>query len=161
LGEQKIVNALIVGGKATAGPPLGPALGPYGLNVMLIVNKINEATKDYSGMRVPVKITVDIDTKEFDIEVGIPTTAALIVKESRIEKGAGTTKDGFVGNLSFQQLIDIAKVKERQSYSKNLKSLIREVVGTCISMGISVEERDPKEIQNEIGEGKWDKAIEK
>jgi len=160
LGEKKVVNALIVGGKATAGPPLGPALGPYGMNVMMIVNKINEATKDYSGMRVPVKITVDIDTKDFKVEVGVPTTAALIVKEAEIEKGSGTPKDDFVGSLSFQQVIDIAKAKEQQSYGKNLKSIIREVVGTCISMGVSVEDKNPREIQKEISQGTWDKVIE-
>ncbi|MCP8310876.1 MAG: 50S ribosomal protein L11 [Candidatus Methylarchaceae archaeon HK01B] len=160
MGEKKVVNALIVGGKATAGPPLGPALGPYGVNVLVIVNKINETTKDYSGMRVPVKITVDLDTKEFDLEVGVPTTAALVVKEAGIQKGSGTPNKDFVGNLSFQQVIDIAKAKKEQSYSKDLKSLIREVVGTCISMGVSVEERDPREIQKEISEGKWDKALE-
>ncbi|MCP8304555.1 MAG: 50S ribosomal protein L11 [archaeon] len=160
MGEKKIVNALIVGGKATAGPPLGPALGPYGVNVMLIVNKINETTKDYSGMRVPVKITVDIDTKEFEVEVGVPTTAALVVKEAGIQKGSGTPKNDFVGNLSLQQVIDIAKAKKQQSYSKDLKSLIREIVGTCVSMGVSVEDRDPREIQKEISEGKWDKALE-
>ncbi|MCP8307813.1 MAG: 50S ribosomal protein L11 [archaeon] len=160
MGEKKVVNALIVGGEATAGPPLGPTLGPLGVNVMAIVNKINEVTKEYSGMRVPIKIAVDIDTKDFDLEVGIPTTSALIVKEASIQKGSGTPKASFAGNLSFQQALKIAKIKGQQSYGKNLKSVIREVIGSCISMGVSIEGKDPREIQKEIHEGKWNKAIE-
>jgi large subunit ribosomal protein L11 len=160
LGEKKIVNALIVGGEATAGPPLGPTLGPLGVNVVAIVNKINELTKEYSGMRVPVKIAVDTETKSFDVEVGTPTTSALIVKEVGIQKGSGTPKTSFAGNLSFQQVSKIAKMKRQISYGKNLKSVIREVIGSCISMGVSIEGKNPREIQKEIYEGKWDKAIE-
>jgi large subunit ribosomal protein L11 len=160
LGEKKVVNALIVGGEATAGPPLGPALGPLGVNVVAVVNKINELTKEYSGMRVPVKIAVDIETKDFNVEVGTPTTSALVVKEAGIQKGSGTPKASFVGNLSFQQVLKIAKIKGQHSYGKNLKSVIREVVGSCVSMGVSIEGKDPRVIQREIYEGKWDKAIE-
>jgi len=72
--EKKVVELLVGGGQATAGPPLGPALGPLGVNVVAIVNKINELTKDYSGMKVPVKVTVDPETKEFEVSVGTPTT---------------------------------------------------------------------------------------
>jgi len=68
--EKKTVEVLVSGGQATAGPPLGPALGPLGVNVLAIVNKINELTKDFSGMKVPVKVTVDPETKEFEITVG-------------------------------------------------------------------------------------------
>lgn len=160
MGERKVVNALVVGGGATAGPPLGPALGPLGVNMMAIVNRINEVTKEYSGMRVPIKITVDIETKDFDLEVGIPTTSALIVKEAGIQKGSGTPKASFAGNLSFQQVLKIAKIKGPQSYGKDLKSVINEVIGSCISMGVSIEGKNPKDVQKEVQEGKLDKAIE-
>ena len=63
MSEVKIVEALVSGGQATAGPPLGPALGPYGLNVLAVVNRINDLTKSFAGMKVPVKIEVDISTK--------------------------------------------------------------------------------------------------
>ncbi|MGQ9718784.1 MAG: 50S ribosomal protein L11 [Nitrososphaerales archaeon] len=160
MGEKKIIPALVVGGEATAGPPLGPALGPLGLNVMAIVNRINELTKEYSGMRVPVKIAVNMDTKEFEVEVGVPTTSALIVKEAGIQKGSGTPKASFAGNLSFQQLVRVAKAKGQQSYGKNLKSVVREVVGSCVSMGVSIENKDPREVQREVDEGKWDSLME-
>ena len=98
--EKKVVDALVNGGQATAGPPLGPALGPLGVNVVAIVNKINEVTKSYAGMKVPVKISVDPETKKFDVTVGIPTTAALIVKEAGLQKGSGKPNTEKIGNLS-------------------------------------------------------------
>ena len=159
MGEKKSVNALVVGGEANAGPPLGPALGPFGMNVMMIVKDINEKTKDYLGMRVPVKITVDTGTKEFDVEVGVPTTSALIVKETGVEKGSREPKTKLVGNLDFQQLLNIANSKMDQSYGKTLKAVVREIVGSCISMGIKIEEKDPREFQKELGEGKFDAKI--
>ncbi|MDP6641239.1 MAG: 50S ribosomal protein L11 [Nitrososphaerales archaeon] len=159
MGEKKFVNALVVGGGADAGPPLGPALGPLGMNVMMIVKEINEKTKDYSGMRVPIKISVDTETKEFDVEVGIPTTSALIVKESGVEKGSGEPNTKLNGNLDFQQLLKIANAKRDQSYGKTLKAVVREVVGSCISMGVKIEEKDPREFQKELGEGKFDSKI--
>jgi len=83
-----MVEALVAGGKASAGPPLGPALGPLGVNVAQVVAKINEMTKDLNGMQVPVKVTVKSRT-EFEVEVGTPPTSALILKEAGIDKGCG------------------------------------------------------------------------
>jgi large subunit ribosomal protein L11 len=161
MGEKKSVNALVVGGEANAGPPLGPALGPLGVNVMLIVKEINEKTKEYPGMRVPVKITVDVETKTFDVEVGVPTTSALITKETGVEKGSGQSNTELVGNLSIDKLIRIANTKMDQSYGITLKSVVKEVVGSCVSMGIKIEEKDPREFQKEISEGKWDNEFSK
>ncbi|MEM3457724.1 MAG: 50S ribosomal protein L11, partial [Thermofilum sp.] len=70
--NTKVFNFLVDGGKATAGPPIGPALGPLGLNVMQVVKRINELTADYAGMRVPVKVIVDVEKKTFEVEVGTP-----------------------------------------------------------------------------------------
>lgn len=161
MAEKKVVEALIEGGKATAGPPLGPALGPLGVNVLAIVNKINELTKPYSGMKVPVKIHVNVDTKEFEVEVGVPTTSALIVKELGIEKGSGNSKTTKAGNLSLEQVLKIAKIKSSKSYAKNIKGVVKEVLGSCLSMGVQVENKDPREIQKEIDEGKWDHLLNK
>lgn len=161
MGEKKTIDSLIDGGKATAGPPLGPALGPLGVNVLQIVNKINEMTKSYAGMRVPVKIIVDVETKSFEVEVGTPTASALIVKELNVEKGSGTPGTESAGNLSQQQIIDIAKMKITDSFARNLKSMVKEILGTCVSMGVTVEESDPREVQKKIDEGEWDKVFEK
>jgi large subunit ribosomal protein L11 len=156
MGEKKIVNLLVSGGQATAGPPLGPALGPLGVNVLEIVNKINELTKDYAGMKVPVKVTVDPETKEFDVIVGTPTTSALIVRELKIEKGSGTPNTEKVGNLTMEQVVRISKLKRPEFLAKTLKAAAKEVLGSCVSIGVTVEGKDPREVQKEIDENKYD-----
>jgi large subunit ribosomal protein L11 len=159
--EKKTVELLISGGQATAGPPLGPALGPLGVNVMMIVNKINELTKDYAGMKVPVKVIVDPDTKQFEVTIGTPTTPALIVSELKIEKGSGTPSTAKVGNLTMEQVIRVAKIKRPEMLAKTLKLAAKEVLGSCVSMGVTVENKDPREVQKEIDEGKHDEIIAK
>ena len=159
--EKKIVELLVSGGQATAGPPLGPALGPLGVNVLAIVNKINELTKDYAGMKVPVKVSVDPETKKFEVSIGTPTTSALIVSELKIQKGSGTPSTQKVGNLSVEQVIKIAKLKRPELLSKTLKAAAKEVLGSCVSMGVTVEGKDPREVQKEIDEGKYDEIFSK
>jgi len=161
MSERKVIEALVSGGQATAGPPLGPALGPLGVNVLAIVNKINEITKNYSGMKVPVKIVVNPETKEFEVSVGTPTTSALIVSELGIEKGSGTPKTQKIGNLSVEQVMSIAKVKGTELLAKNLKAAVKEVLGSCVSMGVTVEDKDPREVQQEIDEGKYNAVLKK
>ena len=86
MAEAQKISALVTGGQATAGPPLGPALGPMGINITEVIKEINEKTKDFDGMKVPVTVSVDPDTKKWDIEVGIPSAAALVLKEAGIQK---------------------------------------------------------------------------
>ena len=157
--EKKTVEALVSGGQATAGPPLGPALGPLGVNVLAIVNKINEETESYAGMKVPVKIVVDVDTKGFEVSVGIPTTAALIVKEAGIPKGSGTPNTEKVGNLSLEQAVKIAGIKRPSILARSLRAAVKEVVGTCVSMGVTVNEKDPKAVLREIEEGQFEDML--
>ncbi|MFQ5758351.1 MAG: 50S ribosomal protein L11 [Candidatus Bathyarchaeia archaeon] len=159
MSEKKVVETLVSGGQATAGPPLGPALGPLGVNVLAIVNKINEITKKYSGMKVPVKIVIDAETKEFDVSVGTPTTSALIVSELGIEKGSGAPKTEKVGNLSLAQIIQVAKNKGDKLLARSLKAAVKEVLGSCVSMGVTVEDKDPREVQREMDEGKHDELF--
>ncbi len=159
--EKKTVDALVSGGQATAGPPLGPALGPLGVNVVAIVNKINELTKDYAGMKVPVKVLVDPDTKAFEVTVGTPTTSALIVSALKIQKGSGKPKEEKVGNLTMSQVVDLARKKHPKLLARSLKAGAKEILGSCVSMGVTVEDKDPREIQREIDEGKYDSLFEK
>ena len=158
--DKKIVETLVSGGQATAGPPLGPALGPLGVNVVAIVNRINELTKDYAGMKVPVKIAIDPETKEFDVEVGTPTTSALIVSALKIQKGSGKPKEEKVGDLTMEQVVALTKKKQQQLLGKSLKLAAKEVLGSCVSMGVTVGGKDPREIQTEIDEGKHDRLFE-
>jgi len=161
MAEKKVVDLLVSGGQATAGPPLGPALGPLGVNVLAIVNKINELTKDFAGMKVPVKVIVDPETKEFEVNVGTPTTSALIVRELKIEKGSGTPSTQKVGNLTMEQVVQIAKSKRSKLLGKTLKASAKEILGSCVSMGVTVEGKDPREVQKEIDEGKYDEIFSK
>jgi len=159
MGEKKIVEALVNGGQATAGPPLGPALGPLGVNVLAIVEKINEITKDYSGMKVPVKVSVDTENKEFEVTVGTPTTSALIISELGVAKGSGVPNTEKIGDLSLEQAIRIAKLKGNNILARDLKAAVNEVLGTGVSMGVTVEGKDPREVQKEINEGKHDALL--
>lgn len=152
-----VVEALVPGGKASAGPPLGPALGPLGVNVAQVVAKINEATKDLNGMQVPVKIKVKSRT-EFEIEVGTPPTSALILKEMGVEKGTGDKTA--IGNLTMDQVVKVANIKRRGLLSKNLKNAAREVIGTAGSLGATVEGMPSKEAQAAVAGGKYDEILE-
>ena len=157
----KTFTFLVEGGKATGGPPIGPALGPLGLNVMQVVRTINQLTKDFAGMRVPVKVTVDIEKKTFEVEVGTPTTAALIVKELKLTKGAHQPGHEVIGNLTMEQVIKIAQVKMKDMKTKTLKAAVKTVLGTALSMGVTVEGKSPKEVQKEVDEGVYDDLISK
>jgi large subunit ribosomal protein L11 len=106
-----------------------------------------------------VKIEVDPETKAFSVSVGTPTTSALLVKEAGVPKGSGKPNTDLVGNVTFEKVLGIAKVKMGDSYAKSIKSAVKEVVGSAVSMGIKVENVDPREFMGQIEEGKWDKAI--
>lgn len=149
----QVVEVLVPGGKATPGPPLGPAIGPLGLNVKQVVDKINEATKDFDGLPVPVKIIAKED-RTFDIEVGVPPVSALIKKELGLEKGSKATGREYVGDLTMEQVIKIARIKHKQMLAYSLRAAVLEVLGTAVSMGVKVEGKHPKEVQQEVKEGK-------
>ncbi len=151
MGEVTI-NGLISGGKATTGPPFGPALGPLGVNIGKIVAEINEKTAEFAGIKVPVKVIVNSDTKEYKIEVGMPPTSALILKELGAEKGA-KTKDDTVGSLTIEQLKKIAKAKSAALYGATEKERIKQVIGTCKSMNVKIEGLDAKEAMKKIESG--------
>ncbi|MBC7113089.1 MAG: 50S ribosomal protein L11 [Candidatus Methanomethyliales bacterium] len=161
MGTKKTFNFLVDGGKATGGPPIGPSLGPIGLNILQVVNTINEKTKEFEGMKVPVKVIADPDTKEFEVEVGVPTTTALIVKELKLQKCSSNAKAEKVGDLSIEAALKIAKTRYPLSVAKTLKSCLKEVLGTCVSIGVTVAGKDPREVQKEIDSGLYDELIKK
>jgi len=160
MGEPQKISSLVTGGGASAGPPLGPALGPLGVNIMEVIKAINEKTKDFEGMKVPVTVLVDPDTKKWDIEVGIPSAAALILKEAGIQKGSGASGTEWVGDVTIDIIAKIANTKLEKSYAASLKSVAKTIIGTCLTLGIKVEGKTPKEITAEITEGKWDEKLQ-
>ncbi|MBU1198427.1 MAG: 50S ribosomal protein L11 [Nanoarchaeota archaeon] len=155
---KETVDALIEGGKASAAPPLGPALGPKGVNIGQVVAEINKKTASFNGMQVPVKVTIDTDTKEFTISIGTPPAAGLIKKAAGIKKATGNPLE-HVADLKIEQIIKIAKMKEDALTGKDLKAKVKEIIGTCNSMGIKVEEMHGTDALKAVDAGKFDKEI--
>ncbi len=158
---EKTFNFIVNGGKATGGPPIGPALGPMGVNIMAIVNKINEETAEYDGLPVPVDVTIDTDSRVFSVKVGMLTTFALISQATGIDKGSGEPNTSFAADLSFEQLIGIAKKKREGIYASGMRAAVREVLGTCQSAGVTVDGRHAKEVQDAILAGEYDEQLTK
>jgi large subunit ribosomal protein L11 len=153
------VQVLVEGGKATAAPPLGPALGPLGVNIGLIVSEINKKTVDFKGMQVPVKVSVDKDTKAFTISIGTPPSSQLILKEAKIQNGSGNPKTDLVADLKIEQVIKIAKMKSDVLLGKSMKEKVKEIAGTCRSMGVMVEGKLADETIQDINNGMFEEKI--
>jgi len=156
MGNKQTISSLVTGGEASAGPPLGPALGPIGVNILEVIEAINEKTSEFKGMKIPVTVSVDSDTKKWEIEVGIPSASALLLKEASIQKGSGTSGTEWVGEITVDSIVKVANVKLESSYATSLKSVAKQIVGTCGSLGIKIEGKTPKEFTSEVNESKWD-----
>lgn len=154
------VEVLVDGGKASAGPPLGPALGPLGLNIGKVIAEINQKTEAFQGMKVPVTVIVDTKTKDFKITVGTPPTSSLIMKELKLEKGPGDNASGASTDLSMEQAIRVAKMKRDTLLGVELKDALKEVLGTAVSLHIKVDGKSPKEVQKLINEGHYNALLQ-
>jgi len=130
-----------------------------GLNIMQVVKEINEKTKAFAGMKVPVKLVIDTKTKDFTISVGTPPASALILKEIGVAKGSGNNREVVAGNITMEQIKKVARMKETSLYGNSLKDNAKTIVGTCYTMGIKVEGKDPHEVQREISRGKYDDVL--
>jgi large subunit ribosomal protein L11 len=154
------VEVLVDGGKASAGPPLGPALGPLGLNIGKVIGEINEKTKAFAGMKVPVTITVDTKTKDFKVTVGTPPTSSLIIKELGLEKGPGDNATGGSVDMTIEQAIKVAKMKRGSLLAIELKGALSEVLGSAVSLHIKVDGKNPKDVQKLINEGHYNALLQ-
>ena len=159
MGNKQTISSLVTGGEASAGPPLGPALGPMGVNIMEVISAINEKTSEFKGMKIPVTVSIDSETKKWEIEVGIPSASALILKEANIQKGSGTSGTEWIADIGIDSIVKISNVKLESSYARELKSVAKQVIGTCQCLGIKIEGKIPKEITAEINAGKWDEKL--
>ncbi len=149
------VKTMVEGGKATTGPPLGPALGPLGLNLGQVVKDINEKTKDFAGMQVPITLIVtDAAKKLYEIKVGVPPTSALLKKELNIQTASGKRKETVAGDATMEQIVKVAKAKMDSMMANDLQAAVLEVLGTAFSSGINVDGKNAKEVQLLIKEGK-------
>ena len=149
------IEVLVPGGQANPGPPLGPELGPTPVDVQAVVQEINDETAAFDGMEVPVTIEYE-DDGSFTIEVGVPPTAELVKDEAGFETGSGEPQKNFVADLSVDQVIQIAEQKHPDLLAYDLKNAAKEVVGTCASLGVTIEGNDPREFKERIDEGDYD-----
>jgi large subunit ribosomal protein L11 len=149
------IEALVPGGEATPGPPLGPELGPTPVDVQAVVQEINDQTEAFDGTEVPVTVTYE-DDGSFEIDVGVPPTAALVKDEAGFDTGSGEPQKDFVADLSVEQVKQIAEQKLPDLLAYDLKGAAKEVVGTCTSLGVTIEGENPREFKERIDAGEYD-----
>jgi large subunit ribosomal protein L11 len=133
------IKLQIEAGKASPAPPVGPALGQHGVNIMDFVKKFNDVTKDRIGDIVPVIINVYSD-RSFDFITKTPPASSLIKKALGLEKGSSDPARVKVGKLSKQQLEEIAKIKLPDLNTDDIEKAMKTVAGTAINMGVEVED---------------------
>ena len=155
-----IVRALITGGAASGGPPIGPAVGPTGINIKDVVDAVNEKTMLFKGLTVPVRIECDPVTKQFEIFVETPSTASLLLKELGVEKGSINSSEKKSGDLTLEQVITVTNAKKDIFLAKTFKNAVKTVLGTALSIGATVEGSNPRDIQKRIDAGEYDDKIQ-
>ncbi|MEM3828386.1 MAG: hypothetical protein QXP36_04105 [Conexivisphaerales archaeon] len=138
------LKAVVEGGNASFGPPLGPLISGAGLKPQEVIPKINEATKEFKGMKVPVEIEVDKDTKKYEIKVGAPFISEELKKLAGIEKGFGDRSQSV--SIPFKKIEELAEKRLKYSLGKSKEKVVNEILGTCVSMGIKVDDKDPREL---------------
>lgn len=153
------VKLIVEGGNMKPGPAVAQQIGPLGINMGKVISDVNSATSGFKGMEVPVEIDVDSKTKNYTIKVSSPSVATLIKKELGVEKGSGSPISVKIGNLSIERIIALAKTKQPSLLAKDLKSSVKLIVGTCVSLGVLIESKNAKEIEQDIDSGKYDKEI--
>ena len=149
------IEVLVAGGEADPGPPLGPELGPTPVDVQAVVQDINDQTAAFDGMEVPVTIEYE-DDGSFSIEVGVPPTAELIKDEAGFDTGSGEPQEDFVADISVEQLKKIAEQKSSDLLAYDLRNAAKEVAGTCVTLGVTIEGEDARSFKERIDGGDYD-----
>jgi large subunit ribosomal protein L11 len=135
---KTVIKVFPMGGAATPAPPIGPALGQHGVNIMEFVNQYNKATQDKKGQKTPAEITIYED-RTFTFVIKLPPVSEMIKQELKLKAGSGVPNKTKVGKLSKAQLEKIAKDKMPDLNTTSLASAIKSIAGTARSMGVEVE----------------------
>ena len=138
--ETTIIKLQIEAGKASPAPPVGPALGSSGVNIMQFVKEFNDRTAKMGGLKIPVVITVNNKDKSFTFRTKEPPMAVLIRKTANIQKGSGVPNRDKVAKLTKAQVEEIAKQKMPDLNAASLETAMKMVEGTARSMGVTIEE---------------------
>lgn len=155
------IKLLVEGGEMKPGPSLSQKIGPLGLNLGKIISDVNKATTSFKGIKVPVTLDINTKTKDVSVKVSTPPTAELLKKEFAIQKGSPQPNNIKMANASIEHLIKIAKVKQPDMLVESFKAAVKSVVGSCASLGILIESKEPKLVMEEIDKGVYDSIIEK
>ncbi|TXT64936.1 MAG: 50S ribosomal protein L11 [Promethearchaeota archaeon] len=158
--EKVVVKALVTGGSASGGPPIGPAVGPTEINIKDVIDKINEETQMFKGLSVPVRIICDPETKQFEIFIETPSTASLLMKELGASQGSSNCIEEKIGDLTLEQIKSVVEAKKDTFLEKTYKAAVKSVLGTALSVGATVEGEDPRTIQQRIDNGEYDEQLE-
>lgn len=140
--RKKIVKEIrlqIPGARATPAPPIGPALGQAGVNIMEFCKAFNECTKEQEGVILPVLISI-FEDRTFQFIVKTPPVSVLLKKECKIEKGSGEAGKKIVATISLEKIKEIALKKMKDLNTDNIEAAMRQVLGTAKSMGIEVKD---------------------
>jgi large subunit ribosomal protein L11 len=154
-----IIKILAEGGAMKPGPALSQKLGPAGIPINKVIDDVNKSTEDFKGLKVPVELDVNPKTKTYKVKVFSPPVSELLKKEIGLQKGSSQQKKFYSGNASIEQIISVAKTKMQNLLAKDLKSAVKLVVGTCVSLGLLIENKTAKEVMAEIDAGVYDKEI--
>ncbi len=155
------IKLLVDGGAMKPGPALSQKMGPLGMNMGKIIADINKATSEFSGMKVPITLDINTKTKTYNVIVSTPPVSALLKKEISLEKGSPEPNNIKTGNMAIEHIIKIAKIKEKDMNVNNIQKAISAVLGTCVSLGLLVESKDPREIIREVEKGAYNDLISK
>lgn len=154
-----VIKLIVDGGAMKPGPTVAQQLGPKGINIGKVIEDVNKATANFKGVKVPIEIDVNEKTKSYEIRVFSPPVAELLKKEFNLEKGSGAAGKVKVANASIEQIIGIAKTKQVNMLARDLKNAVKLVLGSCVSLGILVENQSPIDVIAEVNSGKYDNEI--
>ena len=151
-GETKIIYLRAFGGEAAGASSLAPKVGPLGLSAKKIADDVAKATMDYKGLRVTVKLIVA--NRQAQIEV-VPSAAALIIRHlnepARDRKKEKNIKH--TGNVTLENIYEVARIMRPRSMAKDFRGTVKEILGTAVSVGCTVESGDPRELQKQMDDG--------
>lgn len=161
MARIKVVKVQVEGGKASSAPPLGPALSDAGLNVNEVIDRINKMTEEYKGHTLTVKIVVDLDTKDYNIELELPTVTSLLLSAAKASEPSGDPMHKKIGNIGIEDVARIAILKKPELNTKSLKAAIKMILSSARTIGLTVEGRDPKDVIKDVDRGTYDEVIKK
>ncbi len=153
-----IIKIITQAGSMKPNPALAQKMGPLGLNMGKIISDVNNSTRSFTGMKIPVTLDINTKTKEIKVIVQQPSTAELLKKEFGILKGSSQPQKFKTANVPIETLIGLAK--EKMALEKSLKSSLKTIVGACRSLGILIESKEAAVVTKEIDDGVYDAPID-